>query len=126
MKSEKEHLLHDLMIADEGQRHATLLAAGGILRRRRQWRTARQACLLSALLAALVLLAGQNHRSPTLARISPPATQPAPPPAARELTDEQLLSLFPNTPVGLATLRDGKKLWLFLRPADAAKYATRL
>jgi hypothetical protein len=78
------------------------------------------------LVVATTLLVKTHKRPQTLAQVSRPANLPAAAPQARELTDEQLLSLFPNTPVGLATLPNGKKLLLFLRPADAAKYATRL
>jgi hypothetical protein len=125
MKPEKENLLLDLT-ATESRRAATLQAAGGILRRRRHWRTARQTALLSLLAATLALFVGQNHRSLTLARVSPPTAKSAATAPVQELTDEQLLALFPNTPVALATLPNGKKLLLFLRPADEAKYAIRL
>jgi hypothetical protein len=45
---------------------------------------------------------------------------------AQSLTDDQLLGFFPNTPVGLATLPDGKKLLIFPRPGDEARFITRL
>jgi hypothetical protein len=125
MKPEKAQLLHDLAL-DESRRDATLLAAAGIFRRRRHWRAARQTLLLPVLTAALALVVEQKHRSVTLARVAPTAAQRAAATPIKELTDEQLLSLFPNTPVGLATLPNGKKLLLFLRPADAAKYTIRL
>jgi hypothetical protein len=125
MKPEKENLWRDLT-ATETRREATLLAAGGILRRRRHWHTARQTALLSLLVASVALLVVQSHRSLTLARVSPPTAKSAAATPVQELTDEQLLSLFPNTPVALATLPNGKKLLLFLRPADEAKYAIRL
>jgi len=51
------------------------------------------------------------------------------PAAARQpqsLTDAELLALFPNTPVGLATLPNGKKLLIFPRPGDQARFVTRL
>jgi hypothetical protein len=125
MKPEKERLLYDLA-ADEGRSEATLLAAAGILRRRRHWRLMRQVIALLMLVAATALLVETHNRPQTLAQVSRPANLPAAVPQAQELTDEQLLSLFPNTPVGLATLPNGKKVLFFLRPADAAKYATRL
>jgi hypothetical protein len=75
---------------------------------------------------ATVLLVAQNRRPQTLAQISPSPAKPAAPLQAQSLTDEELLSLFPNTPVGLATLPNGKKLLLFPRPGDAAKFITRL
>jgi hypothetical protein len=118
-------LLHDLT-ADEDRREATLSAAAGILRRRRQWRLARQTLLLSVLVAATLVLVGQNDRRPIAAQAFQRLDPAAAPSPVRELTDQQLLALFPNTPVGLATLPNGKKLLLFLRPADAARYVTRL
>ena len=45
--------------------------------------------------------------------------------AVPQLTDEELLALFPNTPVGLVTLSNGKKLMVFPRPADKARYVAR-
>ena len=41
-------------------------------------------------------------------------------------TDEQLLALFPKTPVGLAKLGNGKKMLIFPRPADEARYVVHL
>jgi hypothetical protein len=125
MKPEKEELLHDLLAGD-GQREATLLAATNHLRRRRHWRLARQTFLLLTLVAATALLLETNNHGRMPGPAFRPAAQLAAAPRAQELTDEQLLALFPNTPVGLATLSNGKKLLLFLRPADAAKYVTRL
>ncbi|MGA2246825.1 MAG: hypothetical protein ABSH48_17675 [Verrucomicrobiota bacterium] len=125
MKPEKEQLFDDLA-ADGGRREATLLAAAHILRCRRHWLVARQTIVLLILVATTALLVETNNHRQTLAQVSRPPSQPVPVPQAQELTDEQLLSLFPNTPVGLATLPNGKKLLLFLRPGDAAKYVTRL
>lgn len=124
MKPEKQRLIDEL-IGDESHSASTLLAGAQILRRRRQWRVARQILALMTFLAAVAWLVEQKkQRQP--AHASPPeATRPAPRPV-HSLTDAELLALFPNTPVGLATLPNGKKLLLFLRPADAAKYVTRL
>jgi hypothetical protein len=44
----------------------------------------------------------------------------------QSLTDDELLALFPNTPVGLATLADGKKRLIFPRSGDEQKFVTRL
>ena len=113
MKPETERLLDDLMSAD-GQRQATLLEVTAILRRRRRWRVARQSLALLVLAALASLLVVRDHHPRTLAQISRPV-EPAgrSKPQAQELTDAQLLSLFPDTPVGLATLSNGKKLLLF-------------
>ncbi len=45
----------------------------------------------------------------------------APAAAGRSLTDEQLLAMFPNTPVGLAKV-NGRKVLIFPRAADQARY----
>jgi hypothetical protein len=125
MRPEKEQLLHELT-ADQSRRQATLLSAGSILRQRRHWRYARQTLLLAFLAAVAALFISENSRPPRLASVSRAAAKAAAPAPIQELTDEQLLALFPDTPVGLATLPNGKKLLLFLRPADAAKYSRRL
>ena len=125
MKPEKQQLIHDLL-GDESRREATLLAGGRILRRRRHWRVAWRTFVVIALASATVLFVEQNRQRRTLAQFSPPAAKPAAPLQAQSLTDEQLLSLFPNTPVGLAKLPNGKKLLIFPRPGDDAKFITRL
>jgi hypothetical protein len=125
MKPEKQRLIDEL-IGDESHSASTLLAGAQILCRRRQWRVARQILALMTFLAAVAWLVEQKNQRQLPAHASPPeATRPAPRPV-HSLTDAELLALFPNTPVGLATLPNGKKLLLFLRPADAAKYVTRL
>lgn len=125
MNPEKQELIDDLL-ADEGRGDATLRAAAIILRRRRRWRAVRFAGTLLALIAALAWTLGAGRQSPIVARITPAPAVTPPSAESQSLTDDQLLSLFPDTPVGLATLPNGKKLLIFLRPADDAKYATRL
>jgi glucose/arabinose dehydrogenase len=125
MKPEKQQLIHDLLDG-ENRREITLLAGTKILRRRRHRRVVWRTLAVMALAAATVLFVKQNRQQRTLAQISPPQTKPAAPLQAQSLTDEQLLSLFPNTPVGLATLPNGKKLLIFPRPGDAAKFISRL
>ena len=125
MKPEKQQLLNELL-DDEGRRETTLLATTKILRRRRHRRVAWRTFAVAMLATAAVLLVEQNRPRPTVAQISPPETKSPAPRPAQSLTDDELLSLFPNTPVGLATLPNGKKLLLFPRPGDAAKFITRL
>ena len=125
MKPEKQQLIHDLLDG-ESRRETTLLAATKILRRRRQWRVAWRSFALIMLAATMVVLVEQNRQRPPLAQISPPETKSSVPLQAQSLTDDELLSLFPNTPVGLATLPNGKKLLLFPHPGDEAKFITRL
>src|SRR5215472_3339886 len=103
MKIEKQRLIHDLL-DDENRREATLLAAATALRRRRQWRVSRRSIALLLLAAATVVLLEQKRPGRTLAQVSPSKDKPSAPLQAQSLTDEQLLSLFPNTPIGLATL----------------------
>jgi hypothetical protein len=55
-----------------------------------------------------------------------PPTKPVASIQPRSLTDDELLALFPNTPVGLATLPDGKKLLIFPRPGDEKRFVIRL
>jgi hypothetical protein len=125
MKPEKQRLIDELI--GDGSRSAGILLAGAqILRRRRQWRVARQVFALIIFMAAAAWLVEQKSQRQLPAHASPPeATRPAPQPV-HSLTDAELLALFPNMPVGLATLPNGKKLLIFPRPADAAKYITRL
>ena len=125
MKPEKQQLIHDLL-ADPSRREATLLAGTKILRRRRQWRIARQTFALVTLIPAILVMVWQNRQPRMVAKVESPATRPAPAFQAQSLTDEQLLALFPNIPVGLARLPNGKKLLIFPRPADEARYLTRL
>lgn len=126
MKPEKKHLIDDLL--DDGRdahRETTLLAGGRILRRRRRRRAALQTFAVIALLgvAAVALqrtFAFRQHRHDRAVVPVPPATQP------RSLTDDELLALFPNTPVALATLPDGKKRLIFPRPGDEQRFVSRL
>jgi hypothetical protein len=127
MKPDKQHLLHELL--DDGchaRREAILLAGARILRRRRQWRATMQ-----GLSVALVLLAAglwrETARSPRPANPIPLQAKIAPAPAEPQtLTDDQLLALFPKTPIGLATLADGKKRLIFPCPGDEQKYVIHL
>jgi hypothetical protein len=124
MKAEKEQLIHDVL-ADESRQEATLRAGAAILRGRRHWRVARQTLLWVALAAAAALLLKPDRQHQALARATPPSAQRIAPAQAQSLTDDQLLALFPNTPVGLATLPNGRKLLIFPRPADEARLVTR-
>jgi hypothetical protein len=122
MKPEKEQLLDDLLDA-QGRRNAILRAGALILRRRRCWRTARQTMAAFALVAVGITFIERNHNPQKKVPVSvaqPVAVHP------EVLTDEQLLALFPNTPVGLATQTNGKKMLIFPRPADEARYVVHL
>ena len=121
MKPEKQRLIHDLL-DDEARRDGHLLAGIRVLRRRRFWRTARHGTALALILSAAVLWLelGRPHRAPQTA--SAPAASPSVPDQHASLTDDQLLALFPDTPVGLATLSDGRKILIFPRPGDAKRF----
>jgi len=126
MKPENENLIRDLL-DDTSHRENTLLAGGRILRRRRHWRVARRSvALVTLLLAATALwLRKQNpHSAP--AQVSKMAPKVPAMSHVHALTDDELLALFPNTPVGLASLPDGKKRLIFPRPGDEQKFITRL
>lgn len=124
MKPEAQKLIDDLL-ADETRRDATLLAGAKVLCRRRQWRVAWRSFALILLALATALVVDQK-RTERLTQISTFSSKPAALPRAQSLTDEQLLSLFPDTPVALATLPNGKKLLIFPRASDAAKFVTHL
>jgi hypothetical protein len=124
MKPEKQNLIRDVL-EDNSTREATLLAGAQILRRRRHWRAARQIIPGLVLVAVVAgwLLRKETKPSPQLAVVTPKA-----PPVSQvhEMTDDELLALFPNTPVALASLPDGKKRLLFPRAGDEQKYIKRL
>ena len=119
MKPEKRLLIHDLLITDDldARREATLLAGGRLLRRRRMRRAAAQSLVVVAMIAIVTasLLRTNPPRPPTVAKTS------APSPPVRDLSDDELLALFPNTPVGLATV-DGRKVLVFPRPGDQERF----
>jgi hypothetical protein len=119
MKPEKHFLIDDLLddYQATARRDATLLAAGRVLRHKRWRRTGARAMALVAVVAlAALAIQTRSHRPPPIL-----SSVPVPPATVRHLTDDQLLALFPNTPVGLATV-DGRKVLVFPRPADQARF----
>lgn len=128
MKPEKRQLIDDLL-GRPGHREATLVAGAQILRRRRHRRTAIRgfALLMLLTLGGLWLETVQRHNHPAgpTREAVPLAVAPSPV-QPQALTDDELLALFPNTPVGLATLSDGRKRLIFPRPGDEQKFITRL
>jgi hypothetical protein len=127
MKPEKQQLIHDLL-GDNDRRAVTLLAGGRILRRRRHWRVAvRGMAMITVLAGVAVWYEGTHTRKPTVLAPTEMAVSPSPAsPQPPSLTDDQLLALFPNTPLGLATLADGRKRLIFPRPGDEQKFITHL
>jgi len=126
MKPEKQNLIRDLL-AEDLRREETLLAGARILRRRRHWREARQGiAVLTLILAATLLWLERENPSAAPDQIAKMVSQPPPATQVEALTDDQLLSLFPNTPVGLASLPNGKKRLIFPRPGDEQRLITKL
>ncbi len=124
MKPEKQRLIHDLLYG-ETRREATLLAGAAVLRRRRHWRATRQVLGLLALAGVAMWMVEQTNHRPTQFQTAAPATSSSSF-QAQALTDDQLLKLFPDTPVALATLPSGKKMLIFPRPGDEARFMTKL
>ncbi len=127
MKAEKQQLIHDLL-DDESRSERTLLAGARILQRRRQWRAAQRVGIVALALLAAACWFGQKHAIRSVAKIPVTVSESSAPPQTKveALTDEELLALFPNTPVALATLPDGRKLLIFPRPGDQQRFITRL
>jgi hypothetical protein len=126
MNPEKQRLIHDLMNdgGDDARRTEILLAGNRVLRRRRHLRHARQALVVFviAALAAICIQQWMPHRHLIVAQ--PPQVQPANVASTEvhRLTDDELLALFPDVPVALATLSDGRKKLIFPRPGDEARF----
>lgn len=120
MKPEKDFLIHDLLEDDltEIHRSATLRAGGRILRHKR-WRRA----VLRALPVVVAVIVVATFALRTRAPVVHPVVSSVSPQSAvvHHLTDDQLLALFPNTPVGLATVA-GHKVLIFPRAADREKF----
>jgi hypothetical protein len=126
MKSDREKLLDDLWESNpDPRRKAILLAGARVLRRRRWTRRGQQCCaLLVVLIVAGLGVKQLTQKAATRVAIHAPVVAVREP--AHSLTDEELLSLFPDTPVGLATFPDGRKRLLFLRPEDEERWVGRL
>ena len=124
MIPEKQNLIRDLLDEDSN-RATTLLAGTHILRRRRHWRAARQSAAVLALVVIAAVSALRKEK-PMAVRVASVAPKSAPVSQVRALTDDELLALFPDTPVALASLPDGKKRLIFPRPGDVEKFITRL
>jgi hypothetical protein len=128
MKPDQRHLIHDLLDGErDARREATLLAGGRILRRRRQLRVAARGLFFLAVLVVAGFWFARTNPHQTIAhapmQVDAPVASTQQPQA---MTDDELLALFPNTPVGLATLADGRKRLIFPHPGDEQRFVTRL
>lgn len=128
MQPEKQILLDDVLNAPAGEarRAATLLAAATIMRRRKTFRFAARSLALLGVIALAGLAFHRKSATSQLARVQTGKPGPASSQNVQYLTDDQLLALFPNVPVGLITTADGKKRLIFLHPGDEAKYIIHL
>jgi hypothetical protein len=129
MKPEKCDLIRDLLDDDQTTvREATLLAGGRILRRRRRQRAGIRIATLLAVVALAAIAARQTSspRADAIAASGPNPPAPTTERAAEELSDEELLALFPETPVGLATLADGRQRLIFPRKEDRERFVGNL
>jgi ATP-dependent helicase YprA (DUF1998 family) len=122
MKPEKQRLIHELL-DDESRQSSHLLAGVRVLRRRRFWRTARRGGALALVLAAAVVWLEQGGLRHAAQTAPAPVASPSVETHQQSLSDDQLLALFPDTPVALATLADGRKRLIFPRPEDEARFA---
>src|SRR3954447_22398793 len=127
MKPEKQNLINDLLDTDHGARRAHALLAGGRVLRRRRWRRrAWRSFAVAALLGGAVAFSFHGKYESQLSNLrSGMRVVPAPVKPAGSLSDEELLALFPDTPVGLATMADGKKRLVFPRPGDEERFVSR-
>ena len=124
MKPEKQLLIDELLSGPEpeARRQSTLSAGARLLQRRRWKRRAFESFSLIALFAAagysahLLLTPG-----PRMAASLAPSMTPPPSTDARYLTDDELLALFPKTPVAIATV-GSRKILIFPRPGDEEKF----
>ena len=89
--------------------------------------------MLAVIFAALLVPALCLAQTPAETKAAPAATVAAVASTARNsggfrfITDDELLALFPkDTPVGLATLSDGRKRLIFPHPGDEKRFVIHL
>jgi hypothetical protein len=118
MNSEKDRLLNDLLKDGEAARREATLLAGGQRMRHRRWKHAAARTLIVILVITVPMIALYRRAAPPPRRFS---AAPALRPPVRYLTDEQLLSLFTNTPVGLAKIGN-RTVLIFPHPGDKERF----
>jgi hypothetical protein len=117
MRPEKKHLLEIVMDEDRASHREAVLLAGARVLRHRRWRRLAwrsfAAGVAGLAAAALLLHKPSQHSTPALALAAKPPGS---------VTDAELLEMFPKTPVGLVTLKDGTKRLIFPRPGDQERF----
>jgi hypothetical protein len=122
MKPEKRHLIETLMDEEESARRAAVLLGGGRILRRRRWRRRVWRGFAGMVITVLTVLSIQRMTAPQPRALITVALPPEP---KGGLTDAELLAMFPNTPVGLVTLENGKKRLFFPRSSDEKQFMAR-
>jgi len=122
MKPEKHRLIQDLLAdpTEPMRREATLLTGRRLLRHRR-WRCVAARGFGVVLAITMVGISVYRWTAP---QGRSPVTAAGPKTPVNYLTDDQMLALFPDTPVGLATVGD-KKVLIFPRPGDQERFVGR-
>jgi hypothetical protein len=122
MNPEKHRLIHDLLSnsVQTRSREVTLMAGRRMLRYKRWKRAATRgfAMILIVTIATLNLYKRATPRPRQFSAAPPPAS------SAKYLSDDQLLALFTNTPVGLARV-GGRTILIFPRPGDNERFVGR-
>jgi len=130
MKPEHHQLLHDLLNGQDAAAHRRIVLQAGhrVLRRKRHVRYLTRT-LAAAACAGLAVLAITRESAPR-SRVSKPgdglAAKHSPKAVfhVQEITDNELLALFPGTPVGLAKV-NGKERLIFPRAGDETRFVMR-
>ena len=129
MKPEKRQFIHDLLDDQRDARREAILLAGARVLRVRRWRRRVVQIFATVTVLGLVGISLQRMLTPEPAVVNIAAVPPAPKKpqsAVKSLTDAELLALFPDTPVVLATLGNGQKRLIFPRPGDAERFVSPL
>ena len=122
-----EHNLLDDTLMPSGHREAILSAGSRVLRRRRHKQIAGQFLAIALVIVAAVLFLEKRPVGTTTAQIAAATAHSQPgAPALNTVTDDELLALFPKTPVGIAKLSNGHKVLIFPRPGDEKRFITHL
>ena len=123
MRPEKRDLILDVLDEGHAARREAILESGGRILRRKRWRRlALRSFAVVAILGIAVFTLDRVKKPRSGVVASAPAFSDQP----KALTDDELLALFPNTPVALASLDNGKKRLIFPRPGDEKRFVTRM